>query len=114
MLIHCSLFKLKPGTSPEVRDRLVTEFRGLGAKIPYIRKITVGTNTSDYDVIRGIAASKGFQAKIPDGYDFAAVIHFDSLDDYYRYCADDSHLDLVRSQLLPNQESRASIQMAAD
>jgi hypothetical protein len=113
MLIHCSLFKLKPGASAEMRDRIVTEFRELGNKIPYIRKITVGKNTSDIGVIRRIAASKGV-SKVQEGYDFAVLIYFDSVEDYYTYCADETHWELVRNYLLPNQEARASIQIASD
>jgi Stress responsive A/B Barrel Domain len=113
MLIHCSLFKLKPQTSPEVRDRIVTEFRELGLKIPYIRQITAGINTSDFSVIRRIAASKGV-SYVQEGYDLAVIIHLDSIEDYYAYCADESHWELVRQFLLPNQAERASIQMASD
>jgi hypothetical protein len=113
MLIHCSLFKLKPQTSPEVRDRIVTEFRELGPKIPYIRKITAGTNTSDFSVIRRIAASKGV-SHVQEGYDVAVIIHMDSIEDYYAYCAEESHWEVVRKYLLPNQAERASIQIASD
>jgi hypothetical protein len=113
MLIHCSLFKLKPQTSPEVRDRIVTEFRELGLKIPYIRQITAGINTSDFSVIRRIAASKGV-SHVQEGYDLAVIIRLDSIEDYYAYCADESHWELVRQYLLPNQAERASIQFALD
>jgi hypothetical protein len=109
MLIHCSVFKFKPETSPATAAEIVAQFEALGQKLPYIKSLLVGLNASDITVIRAIAARGGVH-HLPPGFDLAVVIGFDSVSDYYRYAEDESHWELVRKYLLPNQEARASVQ----
>jgi hypothetical protein len=112
MLVHCSLFKFKPETTADQAAQIVAQFEALGQKLPYIKKMTVGLNVSDIKIIREIAASSGVH-HVQDPYHLAAVIHFETLEDYYRYGADETHSDFVRRYLIPNQESRASVQFIA-
>jgi len=95
---HCSLFKFKEGTSADLINEIVREFRALDGKIPVVKKITVGKNI-------------GFMA---DNYDIAANVLFDSIDDYKTYAEDETHWVFVRAYLLPNLETRCAVQFDLD
>jgi hypothetical protein len=94
MIRHCSLFKFKHGTSSELIDTIVSEFRALNGKIPVVKQLVVGRNI-------------GFMA---DNYDIAANILFDTIDDYRIYAENETHWAFVRTYLLPNLESRCAVQ----
>lgn len=98
MIRHCSLFKFKDGTSPELIDEIVAAFRALDGKIPVVKQLTVGRNI-------------GF---MPDNYDIAANVLFESIDDYRIYAEDETHWAFVRAYLLPNLETRCAVQFDLD
>jgi len=95
---HCSLFKFKQGTSPELIDTIVSEFRALDGKIPVVKQLVVGRNI-------------GFMS---DNYDMAANILFDTIDDYRAYAENETHWTFVRTHLLPNLETRCAVQFDLD
>lgn len=98
MIRHCSLFKFRDGTSPELIDEIVRAFRALDNKIPVVKQLTVGRNV-------------GF---MPDNYDIAANVLFESIDDYRIYAEDETHWAFVRAYLLPNLEKRCAVQFDLD
>ncbi len=64
MLIHCSVFKFKPETTAAQAAQIVAEFEALGKKLPYVKKIMVGLNASDINVIRAIAGYSGQRTQL--------------------------------------------------
>ena len=98
MIKHCSLFKFKEGTSSELIDEIVREFRALSGKVPVVKQLVVGRNI-------------GF---MPDNFDIAANLLFDSIDDYRIYASDETHWAFVRAYLLPNLEARYAVQFDLD
>ena len=109
MLWHCSLFTFKPETSEATIAAIAQEFRALGRKLAYVRSVSVARSASDFSIIKGIAEARGVKHLEP-GYELVALLGFDRIEDYYRYCDDEDHWTLVRQFLLPNQRARASIQ----
>jgi hypothetical protein len=94
MIRHCSLFKLKAGTSEQVRDEIVHQFRTLPGRVSSIVSADIGENIGFHD----------------DNYDIAATVTFRSLDGYREYAADETHLAFVDAYLMPNLESRVAVQ----
>jgi hypothetical protein len=98
MIRHCSLFKFKDGTSSDLIDEIMREFRALDGKIPAVKQLIVGRNI-------------GFMA---DNYDIAANVLFNSIADYKIYTEDETHWTFVRAYLLPNLATRCAVQFDLD
>jgi hypothetical protein len=95
---HCSLFKFKLGTSEELIDEILAEFRGLAEKVPSIRSATIGKNIGFHE----------------GNFDIAANVQFESIDGYREYSVDETHLKFVDEYLMPNLEARVAVQFDLD
>lgn len=97
MIVHCSLWKFKSGTTPALVQEIAQAWRELVGRVPSVRKIEVGPDLGNW----------------PENYDLAALVYFDAAEGYEDYRADEVHLAFAHKYLLPNVEGlgmRAAVQ----
>ncbi|MET4898521.1 Dabb family protein [Sphingomonadaceae bacterium jetA1] len=97
MIVHCSLWKFKDGTSPELVEDIVQRWRALEAIVPSVRKIEAGPDLGNWD----------------ENYDIAALIYFDGPEGYESYRTNEDHLAFAMEFLVPNIDGlhmRAAVQ----
>lgn len=98
MIVHCSLWKFKEGTTSTLIEEIAGAWRDLEKRIPSILKIEVGPDLGNW----------------PENYDLAALIYFSSAKGYEEYRADALHLSFANKYLVPNIDglhTRAAVQL---
>lgn len=97
MIVHCSLWKFKDGTTQAAIDDIVREWRALLGRVPSIRGIEIGPDVGNS----------------PENYDLAALVFFDSAKGYEAYRYDLVHLEMGYKYIHPHIEGfhmRAAVQ----
>jgi hypothetical protein len=92
VLRHVVLIFLKPGTSPEVAETIVTELRKLPSEIPAIRDYEVGWPTVSGE---GVIPVVGL---------------FDDLDGYQEYMDHPAHRAVGATHIVPAMDSVQIVQ----
>ncbi len=94
---HVVVLQLKPQTSNEQRDRIVTELRALPGLIPALRAYSVGVDARLRD----------------DNFDIAIVADFDDSAGFAQYRDHPEHLRVIKDHIAQHVSARAAVQHEA-
>ncbi|GAA3737728.1 Dabb family protein [Salinactinospora qingdaonensis] len=94
MLRHIVMLRWSDSTTDDQKGDAAAGFRALPDRIPQIKRLTCGPDL-------GLAEG---------GYDFAAVLDFDSAQEWREYQNHPAHRDFVAATLKPMLADRAAIQ----
>lgn len=89
MIEHLVLFKVKPGTPATETERMINALRSLKTKVPGIRELTCGANTSERS----------------QGYTHGLFVRFATQNDLASYITHAEHQRAVAECIRPISES---------
>jgi len=85
MVFHIVLFRPRPDLSDADRDAFMRALEHAAAKIPNVRRFSVG---------RRVTHGRGYEQLMKEDYEYAAVIEFDDVDGLKAYLNPPAHAEL--------------------
>lgn len=85
MVFHIVLFRPRPDLTPHERDAFVRALEQAAARIPQVRRFSVG---------RRVTHGRGYEAAMPQDFEYAAVVEFDDLSGLKTYLDHPAHAEL--------------------